>query len=99
MPLASLIAAEAKPMLTAAREISSGEGCLWDDPVLRRRVVAREMDADCLQHTRSRYVNRVERGDAPGPESMIFKLFGAELIQRIVEWHQEVAGPEVPVHG
>ena len=25
---------------------------------------------------------------------MVFKLFGAELMQRIVELHQELAGPE-----
>ncbi|MCH8881994.1 MAG: acyl-CoA dehydrogenase family protein [SAR324 cluster bacterium] len=78
----------------AARGAPQGEGTVWDDPALRRRVAALEMDAADLQATRARYLTRIQEGEAPGPEAMIFKLFGAELMQRIVELHQEVVGPE-----
>jgi alkylation response protein AidB-like acyl-CoA dehydrogenase len=75
-----------------AREIAAGEGVLWDDILLRRRVAQLEMDVDCMRYTRYRALTRLAKGEAPGPEQMIFKLFGAELMQRIVELHGAVAG-------
>ena len=76
-----------------ARHTEEGEGVVWDNPVLRRKVAALEMDVDCMRYTRYRALTKVSKGEAPGPETMIFKLFGAELMQRIVELHQEVVGP------
>ena len=76
-----------------ARRIEEGDGVVWDNPVLRRKIAALEMDVDCLRYTRYRALTKVQKGEAPGPETMIFKLFGAELMQRIVEAHQEVSGP------
>lgn len=76
-----------------AKNTPNAGGTMWDDALLRRRVAALEMDAACLQSTRYRYLTKVERGESPGPETLIFKLFGAELMQRIVELQQEVAGP------
>ena len=52
-----------------------------------------EMDADCLRYNRCRALTKMQRGDAPGPETMLFKLFGSELNQRIVNLQQEVEGP------
>ena len=78
----------------SAQETRVGDGSVWDDPRIKRRVVQLEMDAHALQATRARFLTRIQEGEAPGPESMIFKLFGAELMQRIVELHQEVLGPE-----
>ncbi|MBI4084094.1 MAG: acyl-CoA dehydrogenase family protein [Candidatus Lambdaproteobacteria bacterium] len=76
----------------AAREQPQGGGAVWDDPALRRQVAALEMDGDCMRYTRYRSLTRIGKGEAPGPETMIFKLFGAELDQRIVELHQQVEG-------
>ena len=78
----------------SARKVKVGSATLWDDRNLRRRVATLEMDAEVLQATRARFLSMVHDGEPPGPESMIFKLFGAELIQCIVELHQEVLGPE-----
>jgi alkylation response protein AidB-like acyl-CoA dehydrogenase len=78
----------------AARRARVGGAALWDNTHMRRRVAQLEMDAEGLRLTRARYLSKVGEGEQPGPESMIFKLFGAELIQRIVELHQEVLGPE-----
>jgi hypothetical protein len=76
-----------------ARAIETPEGVVWDDTILRRRVAQLEMDVDCLRYTRFRALTRLEAGQAPGPETMFFKQFGAELMQRIVETHSEIAGP------
>ncbi|MBI3992429.1 MAG: acyl-CoA dehydrogenase family protein [Candidatus Lambdaproteobacteria bacterium] len=77
----------------SARALAAGEGMVWDDPVLRRRVTQLDMDVDCLRYTRYRALTKVMHGDEPGPETMMFKMFGAELMQRIVELHAEVMGP------
>jgi hypothetical protein len=79
---------------TAARHTPWGTGAVWDDPLLRRKVATLEMDVDCLRTTRYRALTKIQKGEAPGPEAMIFKMFGAELMQRIVELHQLVEGPE-----
>ncbi len=77
---------------SSARATAVGTGVAWDNPDLRRKVAALEMDVDGMLYTRYRSLTRVEHGEAPGPETMLFKLFGAELMQRIVELQQEVEG-------
>ena len=76
-----------------AREAPSGNGVVWDDPRVRRRVVELEMDTDCLRYLRYRAQTQIARTGAPGPEASIFKFLGGELLQRIIEVHQDVAGP------
>ena len=77
-----------------ARVTPEGNGVVWDNSGLRRRVAALEIDIESMLHTRYRALTRIEKGGAPGPETQLFKLFGAELMQRIVELQQEVEGPE-----
>lgn len=76
-----------------ARKIPAGNGVVWDDERLRRKAVSIDMDIDCMRYTRLRALTKVQQGEAPGPETMIFKMFGAELMQKIVDMDQEVAGP------
>ena len=83
----------------AARRAPAGAGTVWESPALRRRVAELEMDAESLRATRARYLSKIQQGESPGAEAMIFKLFGAELMQRIVELHYEVVGPEAVVWG
>ena len=77
----------------SAREQPAGNGVVWDDARLRKKVVSMEMDIDCMRYTRFRALTRMQKGEAPGPETMIFKMMGAELMQKIVDLHQEVMGP------
>ena len=77
-----------------ARVTPEGNGVVWDNSGLRGRVAALEIDIESMLHTRYRALTRIEKGGAPGPETQLFKLFGAELMQRIVELQQEVEGPE-----
>jgi len=76
-----------------ARETPLGDGVLWDDVELRRTVAEKEMAIDAMLATRYRALTKVSRGDVPGNETMIFKLFGAGFFQSIVELHQAVVGP------
>ncbi|MBI4080980.1 MAG: acyl-CoA dehydrogenase family protein [Candidatus Lambdaproteobacteria bacterium] len=77
---------------TIARGQAQAGGVVWDDPALCRRTAALEMDIDCMRYTRYRSLTRIARGEVPGNETMVFKFFGAELFQRILELHQQAAG-------
>lgn len=75
------------------RNTTVGDGTLWDNKRIRSQVAALEMDMECMRFTRYRALTKVQQGEAPGPETMIFKLFGAELTQKIIDLHQELMGP------
>ncbi len=79
---------------SSARKTPYGHGVMWDDKRILHRITQLEMDASCLYYTRLRALSKVNKGEAPGPETMIFKQFGAELNQRIIELQQEIEGME-----
>ena len=89
-----LIANAIENLKTSARNTAKGDGVVWDDPCIRDAVTRLEMDLDCFRYTRYRALTRIQHGEAPGPETMMFKMFGAELMQRIVEVHHSVEGPD-----
>jgi alkylation response protein AidB-like acyl-CoA dehydrogenase len=76
-----------------AREAPWGGGAVWDDARVRRRVVELEMDLDCMRYLRYRAQTQIAKSGAPGPEASIFKFYGGDLMQRILDTHQDVAGP------
>ncbi|MBI4083014.1 MAG: acyl-CoA dehydrogenase family protein [Candidatus Lambdaproteobacteria bacterium] len=90
-----LIGRSLENLKAAARAAPAGASgaAAWDDPALRRQVAALEMDTDCMRAMRYRTLSTIGRGEERGPELMIFKNFGAELMQRIVELHHGVPGP------
>ena len=50
-----------------------------------------------LQVTRLRGLTRRLRGEPPGPEGSILKLFGSELAQRIADFASTLLGPYATV--
>ncbi|MBI4083875.1 MAG: acyl-CoA dehydrogenase family protein [Candidatus Lambdaproteobacteria bacterium] len=78
----------------AARATPAAGGVVWDDPGLRRQVAQMEMDVACMRATRYRSLTRLSQGLPPGAEMLMLKLFGSELVQRIVDLHQQVLGPQ-----
>jgi len=77
-----------------ARALALGGGVLWDDAGLRRDVAALEMEVDANRYTRYRAMSRIAGGDTPGPETYIFKYWGTELMQRILERHHGLLAQE-----
>jgi alkylation response protein AidB-like acyl-CoA dehydrogenase len=53
-----------------------------------------ELDQIGLDLTLSRSRDRLKAGQAPGPETSIFKLYGTELNQRRRELMMSIAGPQ-----
>ena len=62
------------------------------DPVLRQRYAARVIEVEILRLHNCRTMTRLARGELPGAESSIVKLFWAELSQALTALGVEVLG-------
>jgi alkylation response protein AidB-like acyl-CoA dehydrogenase len=70
------------------------------DPLLRQRYAARWIDVEIMRLHNCRTMTRLARGELPGAESSIVKLFWAELTQALNELALETLGPSAQlVHG
>lgn len=65
---------------------------LCDDPALRDRIAAVEIQLTALEMTDLRTLATVSAGQAPGPESSILKIKGTEIQQALTELLLEIAG-------
>jgi len=63
------------------------------DPVVRQALAARWIDVEVLRLLNCRTLTRLERGEEPGPESSLVKLFWAELTARLHELALALEGP------
>ena len=67
------------------RRAVASDSSLADDPLVRRRLTVLEVDLMALEYTNLRTLDRIARGQAPGPESSGLKVKGAEMQQAISE--------------
>jgi alkylation response protein AidB-like acyl-CoA dehydrogenase len=81
-----------------ARQMVVDGAPAWDNPVVRQRLAQLVIDAAALKYTRFRNLTRQLRGDPPGPEGSILKLFGSELGVRISDFAGELMGPRVLIN-
>jgi alkylation response protein AidB-like acyl-CoA dehydrogenase len=64
----------------------------WDDPRVRQKLAHLVIESEALRLTRLRNLTRQLRGEPPGPEGSILKLFGSELGVRIADVAGELLG-------
>jgi alkylation response protein AidB-like acyl-CoA dehydrogenase len=69
----------------------------WNDSHIRQQLAQLLIDANALQVTRLRSLTRRLRGEPPGPEGSILKLFGSELAVRIADFASTLLGPYATV--
>ena len=81
-----------------ANELRVDGRLAWDDPLVRQRFAQLWIDATCLRYTRLRNITRQLRGEPPGPEGSILKLFGSELGVRVADFAGELLGSHVLVN-
>jgi alkylation response protein AidB-like acyl-CoA dehydrogenase len=77
----------------ARRYVGPAEGALAD-PLLRDRITQVKLDQACLDLTLQRTKDSAKAGQAPGPESSIFKYYGTELNKRRHELFLSILGPQ-----
>jgi alkylation response protein AidB-like acyl-CoA dehydrogenase len=64
------------------------------DPVLRQRYAARAIEVEIMRLHNCRTMTRLARGELPGAESSIVKLFWADMTQELGALASEVLGPD-----
>src|SRR5215470_16883787 len=78
-----------------ARSMAVSGAPAWESPLVRQRWAQLLIESAALKYTRYRNLTRQLRGDPPGPEGSILKLFGSELGVRIADFAGELLGPRV----
>jgi alkylation response protein AidB-like acyl-CoA dehydrogenase len=76
-----------------AQSMSLDGAAAWESPLVRQRWAQLLIEAAALKYTRYRNLTRQLRGEPPGPEGSILKLFGSELGVRIADFAGELLGP------
>jgi alkylation response protein AidB-like acyl-CoA dehydrogenase len=66
---------------------------LADDPVIRQKLAQSILELDVYRMTSARAQSAVGKGQAPGPEGSILKLFWSDFNQSLVQTALEIAGP------
>jgi len=83
----------ASDLIDRAREVGVG------DPLLRQRLAAVHIEGELLRLLRLRSVSAAIRGEQPGPEASIRKLFADEHGQRLMGLARDLCGADGLLRG
>ena len=83
---------QVKSLMAVARRLPSDGRTAWDDPLVRQRLAQLAIDCEAMKYTRMRSLTRQLRGEPPGPEGSVLKVFGSELGLRIADAAGEILG-------
>jgi alkylation response protein AidB-like acyl-CoA dehydrogenase len=80
-------------MLATARRLEKNGEAVTTDPILRQKLAGAYIDSHAMRYTAYRNLTKALRGEVPGPEGSIEKLFWSEMYQRQLETALEIEGP------
>jgi alkylation response protein AidB-like acyl-CoA dehydrogenase len=92
-------AAQIARLVELAKQFPSRQEPAWNQTHVRQMLSQLMIDAQALKVTRLRGLTRRLRGEPPGPEGSILKLFGSELAQRIADASSTLLGPYATIDG
>jgi alkylation response protein AidB-like acyl-CoA dehydrogenase len=78
---------------TARRTLCHGRPAT-EDPLIRQKLAQSYIEVEILRLSTYRSITRLQRGQRPGPEGSIDKLFWSETAQRLFELAMEILGPQ-----
>ncbi|MFN8524477.1 MAG: acyl-CoA dehydrogenase family protein [Chloroflexota bacterium] len=80
-------------LVEICREIPRRGGTALDDPLVRQKIGRMLAETEVLRYAGLRLLSKLEKGERPGPESSVDKLYYSEMDKRHQEWIQEILGP------
>lgn len=80
-------------MLKFARDFDHGKGAPADDPVYRQRLAQAWIESEAIRLTSLRHLTRRLKGEPPGAEGSMEKLFWSEMYQRMLAVPMSMSGP------
>ncbi len=84
-------------LVEIAKSFPTRQEPAWNDSHVRQQLAQLAIEAKALQVTRLRSLTRRLRGEPPGPEGSVLKLFGSELGVRIADFASTLLGPYATV--
>jgi alkylation response protein AidB-like acyl-CoA dehydrogenase len=90
-------AAQIARLAELAKQFPNRQEPAWNESHIRQQLAQLAIDVKALQVTRLRGLTRRLRGEPPGPEGSILKLFGSELALRIADFSSTLLGPYATV--
>jgi alkylation response protein AidB-like acyl-CoA dehydrogenase len=79
-------------LVELAKQLPTRQEPAWNDTHVRQQLAQLAIEAKALEVTRLRGLTRRLRGEPPGPEGSILKLFGSELAVRISDFAGSLLG-------
>jgi alkylation response protein AidB-like acyl-CoA dehydrogenase len=86
-------AAQLARLVELAKQFPNRQEPAWRESHIRQQLAQLMIETKALQVTRLRGLTRRLRGEPPGPEGSILKLFGSELAGRIADFSSTLLGP------
>jgi alkylation response protein AidB-like acyl-CoA dehydrogenase len=78
---------------TARRTLRNGRPAT-EDPLIRQKLAQVYTEVEILRLSTYRSITRFQRGQRPGPEGSLDKLFWSETTQRLFEVAMDILGPQ-----
>jgi alkylation response protein AidB-like acyl-CoA dehydrogenase len=82
-------------VLGLAKRMPRNGGTAAQDPVLRQKLAQLVIDNAVFKYTGARAITRLLKGERPGPEASVGKIWWCERHQALQEVAQEVLGPSL----
>jgi len=80
-------------MIKFARETKKNGRPASKDPIVRQKLAQAHIESEALRLTSLRHLTTQLKGNPPGPEGSMEKLFWSEMFQRMLEIPMSIAGP------
>ncbi len=80
-------------LIEVAQRVDRNGRPATEDPAIRRKIGRMLAETEVLRYTGLRILSKLEKGQRPGPESSVDKLYYSEMDKRHQELMQEILGP------
>ena len=80
-------------MIKFARDTEKNGRPASKDPIVRQKLAQAHIESEALRLTSLRHLTTQLKGNPPGPEGSMEKLFWSEMFQRMLEIPMSIAGP------
>ncbi len=81
-------------LIETAGEVELGEGKAIDNPAIRQRLAQSIVDLELMRMNCLREFSKAIKGEKPGPESSMMKLYWSHVAQDMFDMSIEILGPE-----
>jgi alkylation response protein AidB-like acyl-CoA dehydrogenase len=80
-------------LIEVCRTLPRNGGVAFDDPVVRQKLGKMLAELEVMRYAGLRVLSKLEKGQHPGPESSVDKLYYSEMDKAHQELVQEILGP------